>query len=165
MQPQRKKHQEKWRQKQMLTALLPRAALTECLELSQVSDLETCDDKIWTFFQLATDSIYLFERRFDEACKHENNITTSFFSFCFWNHELEEKQNWIKLNYSNMKRHRRFNITKTTNARRPFAECSQAYFRTWWTVHWPETHMTVSFCFQPSSSSRLQSLEFPYHPE
>ena len=81
----------------MSTALLPRAALTECLELSQVSDLETCDDKIWTFFQLATDSIYLFERRFDEACKHENNMATSLFSSkkCFWNHELEEKQNWI----------------------------------------------------------------------
>ena len=81
----------------MLTALLPRAALTECLELSQVFDLETCDDKIWTFFQLATDSIYLFERRFDEACKHENNMATSLFSLKNVFETTNSKKNKIEL--------------------------------------------------------------------
>ena len=149
------------------TALLPRAAITECLEISQVFDLETCDDKIWICFELATDSVYLFEWRFDETCKHENNITISFFfvfPFFFLKVETTNSKK-TNLDHSNMQRHRRFNSTKTTNARRPFAECSQAYFRPWWIAHWPETHMTVPFCFQPSSSSKLQSFEFPYHPE
>ena len=81
----------------MSTALLPRAALTECLELSQVFDLETCDDKIQNCFLVVTDSVYLFEWHVVETCKHENNTATSLFSitlFMFLKTRTRRTQNW-----------------------------------------------------------------------
>ena len=83
------------------TAILPRAALIECLELSQVFDLETCDDKIWICFELATDSVFSN----DALTKYANMkiiLQYPFFLFFFllflfesWNQELEENKNEV----------------------------------------------------------------------
>ena len=106
---------------------LPAQPRSFYLESSRVFELETMRRaKIFSFNLRLTQSIF-FERRFDETCKHENNIATDVFWFFLFEVRNSKKTN---LDHSNMKRHRRLNSTKTTNARRPFAECSQAYFRT-----------------------------------
>ena len=105
---------------------LPAQPRSFYLESSRVFELETMRRaKIFSFNLRLTQSIFSN----DASTKHANmktilqHLFLSFFPF-------ETTNSKTKLNCSNMKRHRRFNTTKTTNACRPFAECSQAYFRT-----------------------------------